>query len=325
VAPEVLGGAPVGPAADVFGWGCVVAAALGRSPDGRSGSPPGTPSPAWRGSGWLVTVDHLVRRATRRDPAARPTAAELEQALAGVVLADERPPPPVERRVAVTTDSGPITRDLDLPTLAPPPPPAGRVPAAHRHRHWSAAISIGATATVIVVLLAAVVAWPRSPARPAAASDRELTTEAVADPSASAGPGDDLEPDRGPCPGSSGEAPPGAVPVPGDPEGAGCDVTVLWWPDRAEVERPDPSGARPRFSLGRPGDQLLLGDWDGDGVDTPALYDPATGTITRFDGWARADRPLAGSVVTADAPTHGIAHVLRLPGPDEVDVLAAPP
>ncbi len=104
--------------------------------------------------------------------------------------------------------------------------------------------------------------------------------------------------------------------VPGDPEGSGCTITILWWPDRAEAERPDPDGTRHRFALGRPGDQLLLGDWDGDGRDTPALYDPSAGTVTRFDGWAAAGASLAGSVVTSDAPVGGLARTDRSSSPD---------
>lgn len=37
------------------------------------------------------------------------------------------------------------------------------------------------------------------------------------------------------------------------------------------------------YRLGRPGDMLVAGDWDGDGVWTPGLYRPATGEAFLFD------------------------------------------
>ena len=37
----------------------------------------------------------------------------------------------------------------------------------------------------------------------------------------------------------------------------------------------DLGGDRKRIGLGEPGDQLILGDWDCDDVDTPGLYKPA--------------------------------------------------
>ena len=106
----------------------------------------------------------------------------------------------------------------------------------------------------------------------------------------------------------------------GDPDGVGCTIAVLWWPDRAEADRPDPDGTRHRFAMGRPGDQLLLGDWDGDGLDTPALYDPTSGTVTRFDGWAPSGATLPGAVVASQAPLGGLARTDRGADPDTIAV-----
>ncbi|MGZ4728670.1 MAG: protein kinase domain-containing protein, partial [Acidimicrobiales bacterium] len=304
-APEVVDGAPADEAADVFALGGVVATALGMATDDPA-------TPASDGDRTPVdSIDRVVRWAMSADPAERPSAAGLEQALASGGALD-RPPPsrvPVGR---IATRAGEVTRDFDLPPVPAPPPPPRRSGEPVRWRPGIAAISVGATALVALVLLAMVVAWPRPTPSPARAADRADET---------------VEADREPCAGSSTEVPAGAVAVAGDPEGAGCTVDVLWWPDRAEAERPDPSGARRRFALGQPGDQLLLGDWDGDGRDTPALYSPSTGAVTRFDGWARAGEALPGSVVTTEAPAHGIARVDRRPDPDpdQVDVDAAPP
>jgi len=47
----------------------------------------------------------------------------------------------------------------------------------------------------------------------------------------------------------------------------------------------DIGGDRKRIGLGEPGDQLILGDWDCDGVDTPGLYKPPGGVVQYFDVW----------------------------------------
>ncbi|MFC4535542.1 serine/threonine-protein kinase [Sphaerisporangium dianthi] len=98
LAPEVLSGGEASPAADVFAWGATVAyAASGRQPYG-TGPPPAVAyrvvhhdpdldeAPAW--------LAPLLRESLARDPAARPTAAEL-----CVRLGVAAPPPvPAERR-----------------------------------------------------------------------------------------------------------------------------------------------------------------------------------------------------------------------------------
>lgn len=47
-----------------------------------------------------------------------------------------------------------------------------------------------------------------------------------------------------------------------------------------------------RWALGRPGDQITLGDWDCDGSATPAVYRQSTGDVFVFDAWADHSRPL---------------------------------
>jgi hypothetical protein len=206
-----------------------------------------------------------------------------------------------------------MTREFSMPEAAPPAPAPDRPEDTGPHAGRVAAVASGAVALLAIVLIALVVIRAGPSARTA---------------SADAGPGSrpPVEPPRSPCPGPTVDVPPGAVAVVGDPDGAGCTIAVLWWPDRAEVDLPDGTGARHRFALGRPGDQLVLGDWDGDGRDTPALYDPFDGTVVRFDGWARADESLPGTLVTTDAPPDGIARLVRVAnGPDQLDVDPAPP
>jgi hypothetical protein len=43
-----------------------------------------------------------------------------------------------------------------------------------------------------------------------------------------------------------------------------------------------------RWRLGRPGDVVVLGDWDCNGAASPALYRPASGQVFLFDGYASA-------------------------------------
>ena len=83
-----------------------------------------------------------------------------------------------------------------------------------------------------------------------------------------------------PCPGSSA-ATPGRVrsPYRATSTGSAARSRSSGGPTGPKPTDPTPSGARHRFAMGRPGDQLLLGDWDGDGRDTPALYDPSAGTV----------------------------------------------
>ena len=162
------------------------------------------------------------------------------------------------------------------------------------------------------------------PTAPDSAAPDSTASGAAAAGAATAGPSAPGTETRAPaCPGEPPEVPAGAVSVSGDVRGQGCDELVVWWPDRAEVDRPEPSGAWTRFALGDPGQQLVLGDWDGDGTDTPGLYDPGTGLIATFDRWAEAGGELGASSV-AEAASGGVARVDRRAGGDTV-VIDPPP
>ncbi len=201
----------------------------------------------------------------------------------------------------------------------PRPLPRPMTPPTDRRAVW-----IGGLAVVVVVALVGIVAaWLTSGGghqpSPSARAD-------LAPPRPALTPDTDPQPPEAepPCPGSDPAVAAGAVAVVGDPAGVGCTVTVVWWPDRAEADRPDSSGARTRFTLGDPGDQLLLGDWNGDGRDTPALYDPQRGELVRFDGWAELGQSLTGSVDPRPVRTGGLAGVVRRAGGDDIEVRPAP-
>jgi hypothetical protein len=97
----------------------------------------------------------------------------------------------------------------------------------------------------------------------------------------------------------------GAVLV-GDVDGDGCDSASLWDGKVLLVEVEQDRPAR-RYQVGKPGDQLLLGDWDCDGTDTLGLYRPLTGERFLFDGWP-VGAPLAAESEPG-APVGGMAAV----------------
>ena len=323
VAPEVLDGAPVDRAADVFALGSVIGAAIGTAP-GTDG--PGTDDPATR------SLREVAGRATAGDPARRPAAADLERMVTALDSADRPPPPGPDRsrpaRSTPAETAAPAeTRELAGPIVVLPAPGPTR-PAA-RPRTTRRTVGLVAGPVAIVAAVVGLVVLRSAPgALPTGSSSADAPTASdQVPPEDSVRPGEPREParsippsDRAMCPGSSVEAQPGAVAVLGDPDGIGCTIAVLWWPDRAEADRPDPDGTRHRFAMGRPGDQLLLGDWDGDGRDTPALYDPSSGTVTRFDGWAPSGATLPGAVVTSQAPLGGLARTDRDADPDTISV-----
>jgi hypothetical protein len=118
--------------------------------------------------------------------------------------------------------------------------------------------------------------------------------------------------DRGPdC--ASGERPatvPGAQVVAGDPDGGGCrvfgtyELRKLAGGTQRMVLTIDVGGRPLHVGLGDRGDQVVLGDWDCDGRDTPALYRRTAGLVQYFDVWPaiaqqeyqprRSDRVAAG-------------------------------
>ena len=62
-----------------------------------------------------------------------------------------------------------------------------------------------------------------------------------------------------------------------------------------------------RYEVGRPGDEVVIGDWDCDGTLTPAVLRPSSGEVFIFPGWAQhlevaaSDRITDASAVTVEA------------------------
>ncbi len=80
---------------------------------------------------------------------------------------------------------------------------------------------------------------------------------------------------------------PGDVPLAGDFDGDGCDTVSLYRPSEARVYVIDRLGdgagglgaADYSFVFGDPGDQPVVGDFDGDGIDTVGLHRASTGLV----------------------------------------------
>ena len=99
------------------------------------------------------------------------------------------------------------------------------------------------------------------------------------------------------CPGS-GAVDRGATAqvVRGDVDGEGCTVAGVYQPQALPngttgmVLTIPIGGVDKQIGLGEAGDQVVLGDWNCDGVDTPALYRRAAGQVQYFDVWPSVEQ-----------------------------------
>jgi len=107
---------------------------------------------------------------------------------------------------------------------------------------------------------------------------------------------------------------PGDIPLAGDFDGDGCDTVSIYRPSESTVYVIDRLGenggglgaAEFSFTFGSPGDVPVVGDFDGDGIDTVGLYRSSIGLLyyrnshtpgiadNTFTFGANGDRPVAG-------------------------------
>ena len=117
--------------------------------------------------------------------------------------------------------------------------------------------------------------------------------------------GDEIVPVPAPAPCPGTVAIPGAVLA--DLDGSGCGRVLVHDAEDGVVATADGR----RWALGRPGDELLVGDWDGDGRWSPGLHRPSTGEVYLFP-------PLGEEEVTSAPvqrwPAGGSAVVVDLDG-----------
>ncbi len=223
----------------------------------------------------------LVESALARDPAARPSsAADLAAGLRAAVEPGLVALPGTARTVPVpdAEDGSPSEEAPSVPVAAPEDPPRGTRAFGPRPPTPEAEAVRGRpllTGVVVVVLLVAAVGgglWLRA----RLGAEQDPTTVAVDGRSQPRGVGCVALP--------AIEVPSGAQDLTADLAGDGCPTQVVW-DGRTMLFRVDPDEERPRAygfdAEGGPG-QLVLGDWDCDGADTPAFYQPSTGTIAYF-------------------------------------------
>ncbi len=129
-------------------------------------------------------------------------------------------------------------------------------------------------------------------------------------------PSPPCEPDA-PTPAGSGE-----VVLAADVSGFGCAVAVvvetveLEGRDHTVLEVPEAGGPLAgRYDLGPRRDRVVVGDWNGDGTDTPAVVLPRSDEVFTFGGWGNVDatgtgqRPIDGAVAVA-TDAAGVDHVV---------------
>lgn len=145
----------------------------------------------------------------------------------------------------------------------------------HRARPRTPAIdwraSVGATVAMVALAMIAVsITGPGDPADPAAVGGRVASGQGSTDCAT-------------PLPD------PGRVVVDGqvDLDGDGCPDPLTWSVEEAVLYVGNDDATR--YAFGEPGDVAVLGDWDGDGVATPGIYRPSTGSTHLFDRWATDD------------------------------------
>ncbi|MGH9192882.1 MAG: serine/threonine-protein kinase [Acidimicrobiales bacterium] len=272
MAPELLEGAHPDPRADVYSLGVVCYLALAGQPPYAGPVPLAVVRAADTGQHLrLESLTHVpeplaevVERAMDRDPERRfASADELARALRATVPAgDVRVPGPATSAGGADGGEPPgATR-----TFGPRPPRPVREARRRSRGRVPVLAAVGLAAAGLLFLV-------RGP----------LSSD------------EDRRPD---CPEEVATAAPrtgAAVEVEGDPEGDGCPTVGVYRPEAVGgTERMVLSiridGDRQRIAIGEPGDQLVLGDWDCDGVDTPGLYRARAGDVQYFDTWPQVER-----------------------------------
>jgi hypothetical protein len=238
----------------------------------------------------------VADRVLRADPSARPTMRTLAQALAALADGEAGSTPPVAQGRK----------------LLPARPSA----ATRRRRPTNRQTAVALLTVVAVLVTSAVVATtvagpgPSSPSvapspmpvAPAVAQ-RSTTTVAVT-PSVSTPPtGVRVWPrDPGPTPDLEGEdcpspATPATVDTAGtaDIDGDGCAEVVA-------VADGVVSVLGRRWQVASPDDLVVVGDWNCDGVSTPAVVRPDTGDVWTFPHWAEEDEEVSASAKETTTP-----------------------
>jgi hypothetical protein len=271
LAPELLDGARPDARADVYSLGVVCYQALTGRPPYTGTVPLAVARAADAGvherledvAGVPGPLARVVEQAMDRDPDRRFAAAdEMARALRSTVPAGEvRVPGPA----ALGRAAAPAEPGAGLTTTFGPRPPRPQPDAPGRRRRARAALVAAG------VLAAGGIALLRGPMAP----------------------GDETSG----CPGEGTPAQGAAAQVVrGDVDGDGCAVAGVYQPQALPsgttgmVLTIPLDGTEKQIGLGEPGDQVVLGDWNCDGVDTPGLYRRAAGEVQYFDVWPSVEQ-----------------------------------
>jgi serine/threonine protein kinase len=245
--PAVVAGAKADERSDVFGLGAVCHEMLWGRPPGRRAASEETLGPP--------ELTAVVERSLARRPADRfPDMATMGAALRAAAACLPVPPALAAHRasealgrVQSVDEVGPPTRPLGARAHRPPKGPAQEHQPPRRRR----VLIVGAVGASVVTAAGTVLGV------------LTLLVPRLAD---------------APSRPSPQACPPVVSPLKADLDGDGCPSAVAVRENTLEVEGE-------RYQLGRPGDTVLIGDWDCDGRDTPALYRPG-GEVFLFDAWA---------------------------------------
>ncbi|HZA00558.1 MAG TPA: hypothetical protein VE575_17495 [Acidimicrobiales bacterium] len=291
-------GGPAAPADDVAALGRVLAELLERAPAERRGPRrwPRTDAAGRR------ALERVIARALDPLPSRRPHARLLASSILDAVPAAELPAPPASPGAGDETGEGEPTgggeptgeggddlldvvlthemSDDERWAEACGDAPAGR----RASRVGLAALTILMAAAVAVAVV--VSDWGRAPGSAAPAEQ---------------------PPEPALAPGCAAVKAPAA-----DVDGDGCAEALTI--DGATI-----TAGTARWTLGKPGDVVTVGDWACDGRGAPALLRPATGDVFVFPTWAEAGQPLT---VEAHDRLPGAVAIRSQPGDDGCDRLA---
>lgn len=294
------GGAPE-PRSDVYGLGIALYEALAGHVPFTGATPEDVLAAA--GDGRHITLDlaapeapddlvTAIERAFARDPRDRQRdAAALADELSrepapGVAVGGLPWDPPTSRPAPVTLGEASSLLPLERPGQVPHRPTATFGP---RPPRPTSPVQVLRRAALLAPLAALVItgAVLASPLSPLAGQDED---------------GPAVPPTTAAC--TAIERGPGFVAA--DLDGDGCPTALRWDGEVLEVPE-DTTIAAARYAIGRPGDTLVFGDWDCDGLVTPAIHRPEVGQTVIFDEWANAGQPLEGR--TAEVEPGGTATV----------------
>ncbi len=297
LAPEVAAGAAPSVAADVFAIGVLAYEALtgvrphrGSVDEVLAAAAEGAHRPLLNWAHVPPAMTLAVEAALDPDPRVRPDLTTLAADLTAAV------PPEELRRPVPTRSLGPVSIDRSR-TVAIDTRPRTDASVGRRRPSRRPSRRVILAGGLSACLIVAVAVLGGTPEREGRRSQRHPAVLQTADRPAAAAPAT-CDRDR------AGNWPLGAHAVSiAAARGEVCGYTVQWQAGVLTMTRRD--GTRRRYAVGRPGDEVLVGDWDGDGRPGLAVYEPRRGRVLY------AERLPVDAVVGAVARAERVETVAR--------------